>query len=65
MRKKRQTRVELQRRVAKLERALRFYASLDHWGKDDWGVVSVLHGGGEYGRPGQRARKALGRPELA
>lgn len=53
---------ELARRIAKLERALRWYANPKNWGEDDWGVRSIVQPP-EYGKPGTKARQALGLKE--
>lgn len=58
-----QTKEQLEARVRKLERALRFYANANNYGHDDWGVHCVIQGG-EYGEPGKRARRALGKKAL-
>lgn len=46
-------------RIAILERALKWYANEKNWKRDDWGVLSVVCPP-EYGKPGRKARKALG-----
>jgi len=46
------------KRIAKLEKALRYYANRKNYRSDDWGVPSVI---GEYGEAGKRARRALGK----
>ena len=45
---------------------LRFYANEEHWGKDDWEVLSVIHGNdnyNEYGCPGKSARALIAKIE--
>jgi len=52
---------DLQAENRQLREALEFYADADNWGRDDWGVMAVIHGGEEYGNPGSIARAALGK----
>lgn len=44
--------------MTQVENALRWYADPKNWTEDDWGVLSVIAPPG-YGRPNERAKRAL------
>lgn len=48
---------ELQHEIERLRSALRYYATVKNWRRDDWNVLSIIVP--EYGKPGRRARRAL------
>lgn len=45
-------------RIARMERALKWYANPKHWSTDGWGVRSVVKSP-DYGDPGKKARNPL------